>query len=61
MGEEIMTSIQKVSLEIAVLLSLLGSAWGADTSGKILGTVKDPAGNLIPHANVTLTNRATGV
>jgi hypothetical protein len=56
-----MTSIQKVSVEIAVLLAIFGSAWAADTSGKVLGTVKDPAGNLIPRADVTLTNRATGV
>ncbi|HEY7338696.1 MAG TPA: carboxypeptidase regulatory-like domain-containing protein [Bryobacteraceae bacterium] len=56
-----MTFIQQVTVEIAVLLGLFGSARGADTSGKILGTVKDPADNLIPHARVTLTNRATGV
>jgi hypothetical protein len=56
-----MTSVQKMSRAIAVLLALFGSARAADTSGKILGTVKDPAGNLIPHASVTLTNRATGI
>jgi len=37
------------------------AAFAADTSGKILGTVKDPAGNVIPHAAATLTNKATGV
>jgi hypothetical protein len=33
----------------------------ADTSGRILGTVKDPAGNVVPHAAAILTNKATGV
>ena len=36
-------------------------AFAADISGKIVGTVKDPAGNLIPRAAATLTNKATGV
>jgi hypothetical protein len=29
-------------------MTFVFAAFGADTSGKILGTVKDPAGNLIP-------------
>jgi hypothetical protein len=48
-------------MKLAVSFGLIASAWAADTSGKILGTVKDPAGNLIPQASVTLTNKATGV
>jgi hypothetical protein len=56
-----MSWMQKLSIELAVLLALITGAFAADTSGKILGTVKDPAGNLIPHAGVTLTNKATGV
>lgn len=56
-----MTIVQKMSLKLAVLLALITGAWAADTSGKILGTVKDPAGNLAPQASVTLTNKATGV
>src|ERR1700676_643947 len=46
---------------IAVFLALCTGAFGADTSGKILGTVKDQTENLIPRAGVTLTNKATGV
>ncbi|MBV8842285.1 MAG: carboxypeptidase regulatory-like domain-containing protein [Bryobacterales bacterium] len=48
-------------MKTAVSLGLIASAWAADTSGKILGTVKDPAGNVVPQASVTLTNKATGV
>jgi hypothetical protein len=43
------------------LVACTAVAFAADTSGKILGTVKDPAGNLIPKAAATLTNKATGV
>jgi hypothetical protein len=56
-----MTFIQKMSMRLAVSIGLIASAVAADTSGKILGTIKDPAGNLIPQASVTLTNKATGV
>ena len=43
------------------LVAFAAAAFAADTSGKILGPVKDPAGNLIPHAAATLTNKATAV
>jgi hypothetical protein len=43
------------------LAAFTSAAFPADTSGTILGTVKDPAGNLIPHATAVLTNKATGV
>jgi hypothetical protein len=56
-----MTIIQKLSMKLAVSLALLASASAADTSGKILGTVKDPAGNVIPQAAVSLANKSTGV
>ena len=43
------------------LVAFAAGAFAADTSGKILGTVKDPAGNPIPQAAATLTNKATAV
>src|ERR1700730_18686360 len=43
------------------LVVFAAGVFAADTSGKVLGTVKDPAGNLIPHAAAALTNKATGV
>jgi len=44
-----------------VLLMFVSTIFAADTSGKILGMVKDPAGNGVPQAIVTLTNKANGV
>jgi len=43
------------------LVAFAAAAFAADTSGKILGTVKDPAGNVIPHVMAILTNRSTRV
>jgi hypothetical protein len=43
------------------LFACAAVAFAADTSGKIMGIVQDPAGNLIPRAAATLTNKATGV
>jgi hypothetical protein len=51
----------RLMLGAMVLLAFAAASFGADTSGKILGTVKDPAGNMVPHAAATLTNKATGV
>ena len=42
------------------LMALAAAVFAADTSGKILGTVKDPAGNLIPHAAATLQPQCSG-
>lgn len=56
-----MSTMPKMSMKLTISFALIASAWAADTSGKILGIVKDPAGNLIPQASVTLANKATGV
>ena len=52
---------KKLAVIVTVFLALCTGASGTDTSGKILGTVKDQTENLIPRAGVTLTNKATGV
>jgi hypothetical protein len=57
-GDDIMTFIQKLSVGLAVSLCLIATASAADTSGKILGSVKDPAGKFIPHATVTRAGEA---
>jgi len=36
------------------------SSWGQSTTGSIFGTVVDNSGALIPHAQVTVVNSATG-
>src|SRR5712691_9232646 len=47
---------------VLMLLALLlasGAAWGQDATGKIVGTLTDPKGGVIPDAKVTATNTAT--
>jgi hypothetical protein len=56
-----MNSRIKPMIMAAALVTLCGGLLHADTTGKILGTVKDQTGNAIPHAAATLTNKATGV
>jgi carboxypeptidase family protein len=56
-----MNLIKRTSVGAMALLAIVTGALAADTSGKILGTVKDPAGNLIPYAAISLTNKSTGV
>jgi hypothetical protein len=51
----------KLTRAAMALMALAACVPAADTSGKILGTVKDPAGELIPHAVATLKNKANGV
>src|SRR6202171_3789025 len=43
----------------AILLACCAIAWGAVT-GRIVGTVKDPTGAVIPGAVITVTNTAQG-
>jgi len=46
----------------SVLLACSGaSLYSQNISAVLSGTVKDPAGSVIPNAQVTLTNQATGV
>ena len=60
-GDVIMSIQNRLTRGAMALVAFAAAAFAADTSGKILGTVKDPAGNLVPHAAATLTNKATGV
>src|SRR5579872_5985588 len=56
-----MISMNRAMAGSMAFVAFAAAAFATDTSGKILGTVKDPAGNLVPQAAVTLTNKATGV
>jgi len=51
----------RLAIIAAALVALCVGLLSADTAGKILGTVKDQTGNVIPHAAAALTNKATGV
>src|SRR5579875_857810 len=48
------------TLLIGTLVTLVTTAWSADITGQIFGTIRDPAANSIPHARIILTNRTTG-
>ena len=50
--------ISRASFLFVVLFALLTSAHGQQT-GSIIGTVADPTGAVVPHAKVTLINKAT--
>src|SRR5260370_41928658 len=43
------------------LLFSAGSAWAEDPTGRILGTITDPKGGVIPGAKITVTNTATQI
>jgi len=43
----------RLTRNAVALIAFAFAALAADTSGNILGTVKDPAGNFIPHATAT--------
>ncbi len=51
----------KCCLSAALLLLLSVGSWGQGTTSRLVGTVTDPTGSVIPGAQVTLTNEATGV
>src|ERR1700730_3998027 len=48
-------------LAIAVSLFSGLSLLGQDVTGRVIGTVTDPSGSVIPKAKVTVTNVETGV
>ncbi|HEX3968358.1 MAG TPA: TonB-dependent receptor [Edaphobacter sp.] len=55
--------MRRISLFLAAIAMALSVTvtFAQTTSGDIVGTVKDPSGAIIPNANVTITNEATGV
>jgi len=46
---------------VLALVLASGAAWAQEATGKIVGTVTDPKGGVIPGAKVTVTNIATDV
>src|ERR1700686_2126146 len=48
-------------LSILLFVSLFAlAAFGQDATGRVLGTVTDPTGAVVPGAKVTITNVGTG-
>ncbi len=52
---------QGLMLAISIALFLPGSALAQQATGRIVGTVTDPQGGLMPGVKVTATNKATQV
>src|SRR6185295_10614170 len=46
----------RVFFLVTLLLTFCAVAFGQETTGSIEGTVKDPAGALVPNVNITITN-----
>ena len=52
--------MRKLFGAIFLLSSLATSVFGQDATGRIIGTVLDQTGAVVPNARVVLTNVATG-
>src|SRR5215471_7815388 len=46
---------------LLLLLALCLGLWGQGTTSRLVGTVTDPTGSVVPGAQVALTNEGTGV
>lgn len=50
------TLLRPIALSLTLMLGMSAAALAQSTSGSIQGTVLDPSGALIPHAQVTISN-----
>lgn len=50
------TLLRQLALGISVMLGMTATVLAQSTNGSIRGTVLDPSGALIPHAQVTISN-----
>ena len=51
----------RVGLLLAALAWFSSASYGQRITARIVGTVSDPTGAVVPAANVTSTNRGTGL
>ena len=54
MGKKIQTAIGVITLATTLM-------WGQGTASRVIGTVTDPTGSVVPGAQVTITNEDTSV
>jgi len=53
--------MRRIATVLLVLICLVAPVYSQNISGIVSGTVRDPAGSVVPNAQVSLTNQATGV
>jgi len=53
-------SVRRVASAAVIVFSATFSIWAQLYTGSISGAVKDPGGESVPNASVTLTNAANG-
>ncbi|MCX6616513.1 MAG: carboxypeptidase-like regulatory domain-containing protein, partial [Acidobacteria bacterium] len=53
--------MRRIAIVLLAFVCLVAPAYGQNISGMVSGTVRDPAGSVVPDAQVSLTNQATRV
>ena len=56
-----MKPLRVLLLLIVTMLMMPSSSWGQEATGRIVGTVSDPTGAVVPGVQITVTNTATGI
>jgi hypothetical protein len=54
-------TLSKKLVMLVCLLTIASAAFGQGVSGRILGTILDNTGSVIPSASITITNQDTGI
>src|ERR1044072_2846712 len=60
-GAEMKNRFKSITLLVALLLCLSTVAFAQETTGSIEGTIKDPAGAVVPNVTVTISNAKAAV
>src|ERR1700737_2492062 len=60
-GDSMIRILKAVSVSFALLLSALAFGQGGSATGDLHVTVKDPKGNLVNNATVTVKDQAKGL
>jgi hypothetical protein len=48
-------------IALAIVAAMPRPIWGQAGYGSITGLIQDPAGAMVPHASITVSNTATGL
>ncbi|MGD0438234.1 MAG: carboxypeptidase-like regulatory domain-containing protein, partial [Bryobacteraceae bacterium] len=56
-----MSKLSSLLTLLVLFLATIAAAYAQAPGGTVLGTVRDESGAVIPNANITITNKATGL